>query len=176
MFDVLGTSVTPTTEEASLFNHLVFLRREDVENFTDRFINKPYDVSNLDFVYNNNTLHRTVFNNRYIHERIGEERANVEINNTFSRFMRGDNIVTMFGNIAIIVVDEDVMSDAYLENCVRLAVDMLRDDATEETLNFDFLVSERNIVNNIKSISNKLWAKLTSILHSGRAVFILNRA
>lgn len=175
MFDTMGLSVSPTTEEASLFNHLVFLHREDVETFTDRFINKSYDTSNLDFVYNNNTLHYTVFNNRFIHDRMGLERAELAVTTAFSKLLRGDNVLTMFDNVVIIVIDEELSSLAYLENCISLAVDMIRDEATEATLNFDFLVSEKNIINKIKSISSKLWAGLVNMLHNGRAVFIMNR-
>lgn len=175
MFDTMGTTVAPTSEEASLFNHLVFLHKEEVESFVDRFINKSYDVSSLDFIYNSNNLHRTVFNNRFIHERVGEERVELNITNAVSKLMRGDNVITMFDNVALIIIDDDLSSIAYLENCVRLAVDMIRDEATEETVNFDFIVSERNLINKIKSISNKLWANLTHMLHEGRAVFILNR-
>ena len=176
MFDTLGITLTPTTEEASLFNYVVFLHKEEVEAFIDRFISKPYDVTGLDFIHNNNNLHGTVFNNRFIHKRIGLDRAELAITNTVSKLMRGDNVITVFDNVALIVIDDDLSSIAYLENCVRLAVDMVRDEATEETVNFDFIVSERNLINKIKSISNKLWANLTNILIDGRALFILNRA
>ena len=176
MFDTLGITISPTTEAASMFNHLVFLHRGDVESFTDRFINKSYDTSNLEFIYNNNTLHYTVFNNRYIHDRVGLERAELAVANAFSKMMRGDNVITMFDNVAIIVIEDDLASEAYLENCVSLAVDMIKDEATEETVNFDFLVMERNLISKIKGISNKLWANLIQMLHNGRAVFIMNRA
>ena len=43
MFDTMGISISPTTEAASMFNHLVFLHRGDVESFTNRFINKSYE-------------------------------------------------------------------------------------------------------------------------------------
>lgn len=176
MFDIIGASIPPTSEEASLFNHLVFLHKEEVESFVDRFISKAYDISGLDFIYNSNALHKTVFNNRFIHSRIGEERADLAITNTVSKLMRGDNVITVFDNVALVVIDDDLSSVAYLENCVRLAVDMIRDEATEETVNFDFIVSERNLISKIKAISNALWANLTNILHDGRAVFIMNRA
>ena len=175
MFDTLGITLTPTTEEASLFNHMVFLHKDEAESFVDRFINKSYDVTGLDFIYNNNNLHRTVFNNRFIHKRVGLDRAELAITNTVSKLMRGDNVITVFDNVVLIVIDDDLTSIAYLENCVRLAVDMLRDEATEETVNFDFIVSERNLINKIKSISNKLWGNLTNMLTDGRALFILNR-
>ena len=90
--------------------------------------------------------------------------------------MRGDNVITMFDNVAIIVIEDDLASEAYLENCVSLAVDMIKDEATEETVNFDFLVLERNVFSKIKGISNKLWANLIQMFHNGRAVFIMNRA
>ena len=176
MFDTMGISISPTTEAASMFNHLVFLHRGDVESFTNRFINKSYDTSNLEFIYNNNTLHYTVFNNRYIHDRVGLERAESAVANAFSKMMRGDNVITMFDNVAIIVIEDDLESEAYLENCVSLAVDMIKDEATEETVNFDFLVLERNVFSKIKGISNKLWANLIQMFHNGRAVFIMNRA
>ena len=37
---------------------------------------------------------------------------------------------------------------------MSLAVDMIKDEATEETVNFDFLVLERNVFSKIKGISN----------------------
>jgi hypothetical protein len=40
MLDTLGIKTHPTTEMASLYNHVIFLHREDVDSFTDRYINK----------------------------------------------------------------------------------------------------------------------------------------
>lgn len=175
MLDTLGMKTHPTTEEASLFNHIIFLYRDDVDAFTDKYINRPVDVDNLEFIYNNNTLHHSIFNNRYIHERLGLETASLEITNAFSKLMRGDNVVIVFGTVAIIVIESDLSSVPYLENCVRLAVDLIRDCATDETINYDFMVSEKNIVSKIKSISRNLWAALTDIMHEARAIFVVNR-